>query len=52
MTGTAAFTFVATFLQAWYVVALYLVGGAGGLLALAWFGMTGRRGRTWSSFIS
>ena len=43
MTGTAAFTFVATFVQAWYVVALYLFAGAGGLLALAWFAMTGRR---------
>lgn len=37
------FTFVATFVQAWYVVTLYLFGGAGGLLALAWFAMTGRR---------
>jgi hypothetical protein len=25
------------------VVALYLFGGVGGLLALAWFAMTGRR---------
>jgi hypothetical protein len=37
------FTFVATFIQAGYVVALYLFGGAGGLLALAWFAMTGRQ---------
>ena len=39
----ALFTFVATFVQAWYVAALYLFGGVGGLLALAWFAMTGRR---------
>lgn len=37
------FTFVATFIQAGYVVVLYLFGSAGGLLALAWFAMTGRR---------
>ena len=37
------FTFIATFVQAWYVVALYLFAGGGGLLALAWFAMTGWR---------
>lgn len=37
------FTFIATFVQGWYTVAFYLFGGAGGLLALAWFAMTGRR---------
>jgi hypothetical protein len=37
------FTFVATFIQAGCVVVLDLFGGAGGLPALAWFAMTGRR---------
>ena len=37
------FTFIATFVHAWYVVAFYVCGGADSLLALAWFAMTGRR---------
>jgi hypothetical protein len=34
------FTFIATFVQAWNGVAFYVFGGAGGLLAPAWFTMT------------
>ena len=37
------FTFVATFILAWYLIAFYSFGMIGGLLALAWFVLAGAR---------
>ncbi len=37
------FTFVSTFIHAWYLIVFYFFGMFGGLLALAWFVLTGTR---------
>ncbi len=42
-TFLSAFTFLATFVPAWYMFAYYFLGSIGGILALAWFFLTGMR---------